>query len=70
MADPAAAPLWARFYELETDKPIFLGRDKVVRYDFNAIEQERRAGYVYLSDWPANLLAQDYPRWRAKHQLP
>jgi PelA/Pel-15E family pectate lyase len=70
VADPAAAPIWARFYELGTNRPLFLGRDKVFRYDFNEIEQERRAGYSYLSDWPANLLAKDYPRWRAKHKLP
>ncbi len=70
VADPAAPALWARFYELGTNKPIFTGRDKVIRYDFNAIEQERRAGYVYLSDWPAELLTKDYPRWRAKNKLP
>lgn len=70
VADPAAPPLWARFYELGTNRPIYLGRDKVIRYDFNEIEQERRAGYSYLSDWPANLLAKDYPRWRAKNKLP
>lgn len=68
--DPAASPLWARFYELGTNRPIFIGRDKVVHYDFNEIERERRTGYVYLSDWPATLLAQDYPRWREKNKLP
>jgi PelA/Pel-15E family pectate lyase len=70
VADPAAPPIWARFYELGTNRPIFLGRDKVVRYDHNEIERERRAGYGYLGDWPAALLAKDYPRWRAKHKLP
>ncbi len=70
VADPAAPPIWARFYELGTNRPIFIGRDKVIRYDYNEIEQERRAGYGYLGDWPANLLAKDYPRWRAKHKLP
>jgi PelA/Pel-15E family pectate lyase len=70
VADPAAPPIWARFYELGTNRPIFIGRDKVIRYDYNQIEQERRAGYGYLGDWPANLLAKDYPRWRAKHKLP
>jgi PelA/Pel-15E family pectate lyase len=70
MPDPAARSLWARFYELETDKPIFLGRDKVVHYDFNEIEWERRTGYIYLSDWPASLLEKDYPRWKAKNKLP
>ncbi|MDI1247607.1 MAG: pectate lyase [Lacunisphaera sp.] len=70
VADPAAPLLWARFYELETNRPIFIGRDKVIHYDYNEIERERRAGYSYLSDWPATLLEKDYPRWRAKHKLP
>ncbi len=70
VADPAAPDLWARFYELGTNRPLFVGRDKVFRYDFNAIERERRAGYGYIGDWPAELLAKDYPRWRQKHKLP
>lgn len=70
VSDPAAPPIWARFYELGTNRPLFLGRDKVFHYDFNEIERERRAGYSYLGDWPADLLAKDYPRWRAKHKLP
>ncbi len=70
VTDPAAPALWARFYELGTDRPIFVGRDKVIRYDFNEIERERRAGYNYLGDWPAELLTKDYPRWRAKNNLP
>jgi PelA/Pel-15E family pectate lyase len=70
VADPAAPPLWARFYELGTNRPIYIGRDKVIRYDLNEIEQERRAGYVYLGDWPADFLAKDYPRWRVKNKLP
>lgn len=69
-ADPAAPVLWARFYELGTNRPVFTGRDKVIRYDFNEIERERRTGYGYLGDWPANLLAKEYPRWRAKNKLP
>ncbi len=70
VADPVAPVLWARFYELGTNRPIFAGRDKVIRYDFNEIERERRAGYAYLGNWPADLLAKDYPRWRAKNKLP
>ena len=70
VADPAAPAIWARFYELGTNRPIFTGRDKVVRYDFNEIERERRTGYGYLKDWPASLLEQDYPHWRAKNKLP
>jgi PelA/Pel-15E family pectate lyase len=70
VVDPAAPALWARFYELGTNKPVFTGRDKVIKYDFNEIERERRAGYAYFGDWPANLLEKDYPRWRAKSKLP
>jgi PelA/Pel-15E family pectate lyase len=70
VADPTATQLWARFYELETNRPIFLGRDSVVHYDFNAIERERRVGYNYLGTWPAKLLEKDYPQWREKLHLP
>lgn len=68
--DAAAPALWARFYELETNRPLFEGRDSVPRYDFNEIERERRTGYNYLGTWPATLLASDYPRWKAKHSRP
>ena len=65
--DPDAGPLWARFYELVTNRPLFLGRDRVFRYAVHEIERERRAGYAYLGTWPASLLANDYPRWRERH---
>jgi PelA/Pel-15E family pectate lyase len=53
--DPAAPPIWARFYELGTNRPIFLGRDSVVRYALDEIEQERRNGYAYYGTWAASL---------------
>ena len=62
--DPSADPLWARFYELGTNRPIFTGRDRIVRYNFNEIERERRVGYAYYGRWPARLLADEYPHWR------
>lgn len=57
VADPAAPPLWARFYELETNRPIFLGRDSVVRYSLAEIEHERRNNYAYYGTWPAAVLS-------------
>ncbi|HMC78384.1 MAG TPA: pectate lyase [Vicinamibacterales bacterium] len=65
--DPAAGLLWARFYELGTNRPIFLGRDSVVRPALSEIEYERRNGYAYYGQWPASLLDTDFPRWREKH---
>jgi PelA/Pel-15E family pectate lyase len=65
VADPTAGPLWARFYELGTNRPIFLGRDSIVRGKLDEIEQERRGGYAYYVAAPATLVDRDYPRWRA-----
>jgi PelA/Pel-15E family pectate lyase len=66
VADPSAPSLWARFYEIGTDRPMFVGRDRVVRDRLSEIEHERRIGYRYLGDWPTELLADEYPRWRAR----
>ena len=68
--DPDAPPLWARFYELGTNRPLYLDRDSVFRYDFTEISYERRSGYSYHGTWAAKPLADGYPRWREKHRLP
>ncbi len=70
VADPAAPPLWARFYEIETNRPIFSGRDSVIRYSLAEIEAERRTGYHWYTDAPRKLLERDYPRWRQRLDLP
>ena len=64
--DNNAPPLWARYYEFDTMKPIFLGRDSVVKYDVSQIEAERRNGYAWYGTWPQKLIEQDYPKWKAK----
>lgn len=68
--DSAAPPLWARFYELGTDRPIFVGRDKAIHYTYAEIERERRAGYGYYGTWGTSLLKSNYARWRKRHLLP
>ncbi|MBJ6110516.1 pectate lyase [Hymenobacter sp. BT523] len=62
----AGATLWARFYELDTDRPIYVGRDSKVHYQLSEIENERRAGYLYAGTWPAKLLEKDYPAWQKR----
>jgi PelA/Pel-15E family pectate lyase len=66
--DPGAPPLWARFYELGTNRPLYLDRDSVYRYDYSEIGYERRSGYSYHGTWASSLLTEDYPRWQAKHE--
>ncbi len=38
-------PLWPRYDQIGTDKPIFGDRDKTIRDDVNEISRERRNGY-------------------------
>ena len=64
--DRSAPPIWARFYEIEKMRPIFLGRDSIVRYDVSEIEAERRNGYAWYVSSPIELLEKDYPKWKAK----
>jgi PelA/Pel-15E family pectate lyase len=68
VADPAAPPLWARFYELGTNRPIFCGRDSMVKYAMAEIEYERRNGYRWYVDRPAKLIDVDYPEWLRKRR--
>lgn len=66
VTDPDAKPLWARFYEIGSNRPIFLDRDSVIRYSFSEIGQERRNGYAYYGGWATRLLTDEYPQWREK----
>jgi PelA/Pel-15E family pectate lyase len=66
VADPQAEPLWARFYEIENNRPIFCGRDGIIKYSLAEIEYERRTGYRWYVSSPAKLLAEDYPAWKKK----
>ena len=51
--DPSAPPLWTRFYDLESSRPMFSDRDGKVYYDVSQISQERRTGYAWYGTWPA-----------------
>jgi PelA/Pel-15E family pectate lyase len=69
-AVPDAPPLWARFYELDTNRPLYLDRDSVFRYSYSEIGYERRSGYSYHGTWAASLLEKDYSKWCKKHEMP
>lgn len=64
-ASPGAGPLWARFYEIGTNRPIFSDRDGQVRYALSEIGEERRTGYLWYTDEPATTLRR-YDRWAAR----
>ena len=64
--DATAPPIWARFYEIGTNRPIFCGRDGVIKSSLAEIEHERRNGYSWYSGAANSLLANDYPEWQKK----
>jgi len=64
--DVTAPPIWARFYQIGTNRPIFCGRDGKIKYRLAEIEHERRTGYSWYGYGPAELLAKDYPAWQKK----
>ncbi len=66
VADPDAPPLWARFYQIGTNRPFFSDRDGRMVFDLSEISAERRNAYGWLGDWPADLLSDEVPAWRMK----
>jgi PelA/Pel-15E family pectate lyase len=64
--DPSAPPIWARFYEIGTNRPIFSDRDGVAKHDLAEIGYERRNGYAWLGDWPRRLLEVEHPAWEKR----
>lgn len=67
--DPTAPALWARFYDLGANRPIFIGRDGVIHFSVAEIEHERRVGYAWYVSTPLKLLEVDFPAWRKKRGL-
>lgn len=64
--DPIAPPLWARFYEIESNRPFFCGRDGVKKYELDRIEFERRNGYAWYGDWGRRVLDR-FAIWDKNH---
>jgi PelA/Pel-15E family pectate lyase len=61
IADPSAV-IWARFYDFQTNKPIFGDRDNSIKTNVADISFERRNGYGWYGNWGNNLV-KEYPKW-------
>lgn len=62
--DPSAPPLWARYYDLETDKPFFVGRDGVKHDTVDPVGRERRVGYAWYSISPQKAIDYYNKKWK------
>jgi PelA/Pel-15E family pectate lyase len=65
----ASSTIWARFYDIDTNRPFFCGRDGIKKWNVAEIENERRTGYGWYGTWPQQLLQKDFPEWKMKNKL-
>jgi PelA/Pel-15E family pectate lyase len=66
---PGAGPLWSRYYDIRTDRPIFGDRDKSIHDDVNELSAERRNGYSWYNAAPKAALDR-FAEWRISHPRP
>lgn len=61
--DPEAPPIWARYYELGTNRPLFCNRDGKPVYTLAEVHRERRTGYSWYGYSPAEIF-KIYHAWQ------
>ena len=66
VAHPGAGPIWSRYYDIATMKPIFGDRDRSIHDDVNELSLERRNGYAWYGTRPADALAR-FAAWAPRH---
>lgn len=59
---PGAGPLWSRYYDATSLKPVFGDRDKSLHDDVHGVSAERRRGYAWWGNWPLKTL-EAYDAW-------
>lgn len=65
-AREGAGPLWSRFYDIETGKPIFGERDQSIFDNVADVGAGRRNGYSWYNTTPKKALGL-YEKWKAKN---
>ncbi len=63
--DSLAPPIWTRYYELRTEKPLFCDRNGKFLYSLAEVSRERRSGYSWYTYAPKMVLDK-YPEWQVK----
>lgn len=63
--DEKAQPIWTRYYELGTHKPLFCDRNSKFLYSMAEVSRERRVGYAWYTYAPQEILNK-YPSWQSK----
>ncbi len=55
---PGGGPIWARYYSMQTGKPVFGDRDLSIHDNVNEISLERRNGYAWYNSAPLAVIQQ------------
>ena len=63
--DSLSSPIWTRYYELETERPMFSDRNSKILYSLSEVSRERRSGYGWYTYAPHDVLNK-YPKWETK----
>jgi len=63
--DSLAPPIWTRYYELGTEKPLFSDRNGKFLYSLAEVSRERRSGYSWYTYAPQVILDK-YPDWQKR----
>jgi PelA/Pel-15E family pectate lyase len=66
MTGPGAGPIWARYYQIGTDIPIFGDRDKSIHDNVSELSKERRNGYSWYSSESKRALDR-FDTWSVEH---
>jgi PelA/Pel-15E family pectate lyase len=69
LAEDKNSVIWARFYDIVTNKPLFGDRDGSVKYNYNEVSEERRNGYSWFGDFADKLIHKEYPKWLEKNKI-
>jgi PelA/Pel-15E family pectate lyase len=69
LAEDKNSVIWARFYDISTNKPLFGDRDGSVKYNYNEVSEERRNGYSWFGGAPQKLIDKEYPNWLQKNKI-
>ncbi len=61
--------VWARFYDIPTNKPIFGDRDGSVKYQYEDVSEERRMGYSWYNESGTKLIENEYVKWLKRNKI-
>jgi len=66
VAQPGTGPIWARYYQIDTERPIFADRDKTIHDNESELSKERNNGYAWYNTAPLAALER-FEKWNKEH---